>query len=83
MWCDSNAITSIESQDLAEKAGFEVVYDEDKKEHKVTGKKGSLIFKRSPEGLTYYDMEPEKVCMVQTVERNKLVSLKETLSMLI
>ena len=31
-----------------------------------------MIFKRSPEGLTYFDMEANKVCMVQTVEGNKI-----------
>ena len=60
------------SQDLVEKAGFEVAYDKNKKEYKVSGEKGSMIFKRSPEGLTYFDMEANKVCMVQTVEGNKI-----------
>ena len=75
VWYDPNAITNIVSQDLVEKAGFEVVYDKDKKEHTVTRKKGSLTFHRSPEGLTYLDMEPKKACsanMAQTVEGNKM-----------
>ena len=72
VWYDPKAITNIVSQDLVEKAGFDVVYDEHKKECEVTGKKGSMIFKRSPEGLTYFDMEANAVCMVQTVEGNKV-----------
>ena len=31
-----------------------------------------MIFKRSPEGLTHFDMESNEVCMVQTVEGNKV-----------
>ena len=31
-----------------------------------------MFFRRSPEGLTYFDMEANKVCMVQTVEGNEV-----------
>ena len=72
VWYDPKAIANIVSQDLVEKAGFDVDYDEHKKEHKVTGKKGSMIFQRSPEGLTCFNVEANAVCMVQTVEGDKV-----------
>ena len=31
-----------------------------------------MIFKRSPEGLTHFDMEENQVCVVQTVQGNKV-----------
>ena len=51
--------------------------NEHKKECKVTGKKGSMIFKRSPEGLTHFDVEANAVCVAQTVDSNEVGFTKE------
>ncbi len=75
VWYDPNGITNIVSQAIVEDMGYDVDYDKKKHQYSVTGKRGKIIFCKSPEGLYYMPLKPVRqagVTLVETAEENKL-----------
>ena len=83
VWYNPNGITNIVSQAMVEDMGYDVEYDKHIKQYIVTGKRGKIFFKRSPEGLYYMPLakvKQDSVTLVETVENNKLGFTKQQIA---